>query len=110
MVGVHRQHQPVQKPPPVARWTRKQPVKGGRQPDQPQMIGKGAGRGHAHPVDPAAPSGGLAACGLVARAQTPAVAIGFIETERQGKAARRPVAGHIAELDPPQTAAGGEER
>ena len=57
MLGVDRQHQPVEKPPPLGRLRREQPVHRRRQPDHAQMIAEGGGGTDRLAVDPAAPAG-----------------------------------------------------
>ena len=57
MLGVDRQHQPVEEAPPLGSGTEKQPVHLRHQPDDAQMIGEGRGRADRLAVDPAAPRG-----------------------------------------------------
>ena len=58
MLGVDRQHQPVEEPPPLRCRAEKQPVHRRRQPHHAQMIAEGGGGTDRLAVDPAAPAGG----------------------------------------------------
>ena len=58
MLAVDRQHQPVEKPPPLRGRAQEQPVHRRRQPHHAQMIAEGGGRTDRLAVDPAAPAGG----------------------------------------------------
>ena len=57
MLGVDRQHQPVEKPPPFRCGPHEQPVHRRCQPHHAQMIAEGGGGTHRLAVDPAAPAG-----------------------------------------------------
>ena len=46
MLAVHRQHQPVEKAPPLPGGAGEQPVHGRGEPDDADMVGEGAGRGN----------------------------------------------------------------
>jgi hypothetical protein len=53
VLGVDRERQPVEKPPPLGRRADEQRVHGRREPDHAQMIGESRGGAHRLAVDPA---------------------------------------------------------
>ena len=71
MLAVDRQHQPVEKAPPLRRSAHEKPVHRGRQPDHAKMIAEGGGRAHRFAVDAAAPAvrGGFGAWRIDAGAE-----------------------------------------
>ena len=106
VVGIDRQHQPVQKAPPVPGRAGKKAIHGGRQPDEAQMVREGPGRADGGAVNAATP-GGAAVRRLDARAQLDQIAIA-LQLKRGRPAARAADAGEIAEVSPSQPAPGGE--
>ena len=58
MFGIDRDHQTVEKTPPLGAGPGEQSVHRRRQPDDAQMIGEGGGRGDRLAIDPALPRGG----------------------------------------------------
>ena len=110
VIGVDRQHQPVEKPAPFARRTDEQPVHGRRQPDEAEVIGEGARRGDRRAVDAVEPLARLVA---VARLEADAELMdrAFVldlDRDRKAAASADPRAG--CELGAAQAAAGGEQR
>ena len=110
MAGVDRQHQPVEKPAPLARRTDEQPVHVRGQPDKAQVIGEGARRADRRAVDAVEPLARLVA---VARFEADAELMdrAFVldlDRDRESAAAADPRAG--GEFGAAQAAAGREQR
>ena len=106
MVGIHRQHQPVEKAPPLPRRPREEAIHGGRQPDEAQMVREGPRRADGRAINAATP-GGAAIGRLDACAKLDRIAVG-LQLQRGRPAARAADAGEIAEVGPAQAPPGGE--
>jgi hypothetical protein len=110
VIGVDRQHKPVEKAAAVARRAREQAVHGRRQPNEAQMVGEGARRGDGGAIDAAfASGGGEALGGLQPRAEL-GEAVGALQLDRDGEAAAPACPRHIGEIGAAQSAALREQR
>ena len=110
VIGVDRQHQPVEKTAPLARRTDEQPVHRRRQPDEAHVIGEGARRGDRRAVDAVEPLGRpVAVARLEADAELMDRAVVLdLDRDREAAGAADPRAGR--KLGAAQAAAGREQR
>ena len=108
VVAIHRQHQTVEEAPAVARRAAEQAVHGRRQPDDPQVIGKGPRGANGRPLDPVASLGWVECTGrFEPGAELLANSIG-LDLDGHRPAAGPADAGHLGKLRPAQAAPGCE--
>ena len=98
----------VEEATPLAGGAEEQPVHGGGQPDDADMVGEGGGRAHRHAVDAALARAGLRIAAVDACAEHRLV-IGSLDGGADCPAAIAPVMGGLGEGGAPQAATGGEE-
>ena len=109
MIRIDRQHETVEKAPPVACGPREQAVHGGGEPDDAQVIGKDARRGNRFAIQPISALGD-AFGHFQPGPQLQRAARLALDFKRHREAAGTVFARHFLEVGAAQAPAGGEER
>ena len=110
VLGMDREHEPVEEAAALAGRPAEQRVEVGRQPDEAQVFREGGGRGRRRAVDAAdAARPALGRRRFEAGAEA-MLAESRVDEDRGRERARSRASRHLGEIGPPQTAARPEQR